>query len=138
MCRQVLLALALACAALGPSLAHQPGSGHGPEVSDGEGQPGDYGYRHRDYHDRGLVEELERKVGHSCCDKVGECRATYVDLTNKTVLVDGRWCPLGYRTAIRKDIMLPDSFALVCAGKSRSGGGNPCPPVYCVAISPGI
>lgn len=136
--RRLLLALALACAACAPSLAHQPGSSHAPEVSEGQEKPGDYGYRHRDYHDRGLVEELERKVGHSCCDKVGECRATYVDLANNTALVDGRWCPLGHRTAIRKDITLPDSFALVCAGKSRSGGGNPCPPVYCVAISPGI
>ncbi len=128
----------LGCVAAGPSHAHQPRSTNAPDVADGHGQPGDYGYRHRDYHDRGLVEELERKVGHSCCDKVGECRATYVDLANRKVLVDGRWCPLGHRTAVRKDIMLPDSFALVCAGKSISGLGNPCPPVYCVAVSPGI
>lgn len=100
--------------------------------------PGDYGYRHHEYHQNGVVDELERKVGHSCCDRTGECRATYVDLAHKKVFLDGRWCPLGHHTAIRKDIVLPDSFALVCAGKSRTGPGNPCPSVYCIAISAGL
>lgn len=100
--------------------------------------PGDYGYRHEEYHHKGLVDELEKKVGHSCCDRMGECRATYVDLAQKKVFLDGRWCALGHHTAIRKDVILPDSFALVCAGKSLSGPGNPCPAVYCIAISPGL
>lgn len=102
-----------------------------------DGQPGDYGFRHERYHEQGIVEELERKVGHSCCDHMGECRASYVDIKARKAFVDGRWCPIGHRTSIRTDIMLPDRFALVCAGKSASSG-NPCPPIFCLAISPGI
>lgn len=101
------------------------------------GEPGDYGFRHERYHDEGLVAELERKVGHSCCDDIGECRASYVDLKARKAFVDGRWCPIGHRTSIRTDIVLPDRFALVCAGKSQSRG-NPCPPIFCLAIAPGI
>ena len=105
-------------------------------AEDHDPQPGDYGYRHEDYHQRGLINELERKAGQSCCDGHGECRATYVKLAERKVFVDGRWCPIGHRTAIRFDLELPDHFALVCAGLSARIG-NPCPVVYCVATAPG-
>jgi hypothetical protein len=111
-------------------------SGAAAAVADPGGRPGDYGYRHEDYHQRGLIEELERKAGQSCCDGHGECRATYIDLRERKVYLDGRWCPIGFRTALRFDLELPDQFALVCAGRPRSEG-NPCPVVYCVAAALG-
>jgi hypothetical protein len=99
------------------------------------GRPGDYGYRHQQYHHNGVIDELRRKTGRSCCDGVGECRATYVDLRQKQALIDGKWCPLG-DAAVRQDITLPDQFALVCAG-TAAWPLHPCPIVYCVAVAPG-
>ena len=98
--------------------------------------PGDYGYRHEEYHHRGIVDELERKAGQSCCDKKGECRATYVDMAQRRAFVEGRWCPMEQQTSIHTDIALPDRFALVCAGRPASPY-NPCPTIYCVALAPG-
>lgn len=100
-----------------------------------EGRPGDYGYRHQDYHRRGLIDELRRKTGMSCCDRVGECRATYVDMARAMAYIDGNWCPLG-SARVRRDIELPDQFSLVCAGSSAPPF-FPCPIVYCVALAPG-
>jgi hypothetical protein len=118
--RLVFLALSGACGAV---------------AEEYQSQPGDYGYRHHQYHHNGIIEELRRKTGRSCCDGLGECRATYVNLQQKQVFVDGKWCPLG-DAAVRQDIDLPDQFALVCAGTS-SWSLQACPRVYCVAIAPG-
>jgi hypothetical protein len=98
--------------------------------------PGDYGFRHDEYHARGIIDELQRKTGSFCCHG-GECRASYVKLAERKVLVDGRWCPIGHRTHMRSDIVLPDHFALVCAGKSEPGPLNQCPPVFCIVLAPG-
>ncbi|MGH6815362.1 MAG: hypothetical protein ACREC6_06645 [Hyphomicrobiaceae bacterium] len=102
----------------------------------GEPQPGDYGYRHMEYHRNGIIDELRRKTGRSCCDNIGECRATYVDMEKRTVFLDGKWCPISRSAVIRHDIALPDHFALVCAGRS-AGPQMPCPFVYCVAVALG-
>jgi hypothetical protein len=99
------------------------------------GGPGDYGYRHEEYHRRGIIDELRRKTGATCCDGMGECRATYVNVKQETALLDGRWCPLN-AAPIRRDIQLPDHFSLVCAGPSAPPF-FPCPIVYCVAVGPG-
>lgn len=98
-------------------------------------QPGDYGYRHHEYHHNGVIDELRRKTGRTCCDGLGECRATYVNLPQGQAFVDGKWCPLG-NAAVRQDITLPDQFALVCAG-TTPWPLKPCPIIYCVAVAPG-
>jgi hypothetical protein len=100
-----------------------------------EGRPGDYGYRHLEYHHNGIIDELRRKTGRSCCDGIGECRATYVNIPERKAFLDGNWCPIG-AAPIRRDIVLPDQFALVCADRS-AGPVYPCPAVYCVAVGPG-
>lgn len=100
-----------------------------------EGRPGDYGYRHEEYHRRGIIDELRRKTGASCCDGMGECRATYVNVPRELALIDGRWCPLN-AAPVRRDIQLPDHFSLVCAGPSVPPFFA-CPIVYCVAVAPG-
>ncbi len=99
-------------------------------------EPGDYGYRHDEYHRRGLIDELERKTERSCCDAVGECRAAYVRLREGEVYLEGQWCVIGRDVPVRTDIALPDEFALVCAGRS-AGPNLPCPMVYCIAVAPG-
>jgi hypothetical protein len=105
-----------------------------PIAQENAARPGDYGYRHQEYHHKGIIEELRRKTGQLCCDGMGECRATYANMQEHTVLLDGNWCPIGY-ASIRRDIALPDQFALVCAG--RSPRLFACPNVYCVAVPPG-
>ena len=117
--------LILASAAVGAARAQETGP-----------KPGDYGYRHLEYHHKGVINELRRKTGRSCCDNIGECRATYVDLEKKMVFLDGKWCPISRSAAVRHDIALPDHFALVCAGRS-AGPLMPCPFVYCVAVALG-
>lgn len=104
-------------------------------AEDYQSRPGDYGYRHHQYHHNGIIDELRRKTGRSCCDGLGECRATYINLQQKQAFVDGKWCPLG-DAAVRQDIDLPDQFALVCAG-TAAWPLYPCPVVYCVAVAPG-
>jgi hypothetical protein len=99
-------------------------------------EPGEYGFRHQQYHHNGIIDELRRKTGRSCCDGLGECRATYVNLQKRTAFVDGKWCPLG-DAAVRQDIPLPDEYALVCAGTS-AWPLTQCPIVYCVAVAPGL
>ena len=98
--------------------------------------PGDYGYRHMEYHTRGTVRDVEEKSGHTCCDKMGECRATYVNLKERTAYLDGKWCPIKRDAAIRYDVSLPDEMAMVCAG-SFLDPITRCPIVYCGAIPPG-
>jgi hypothetical protein len=107
----------------------------GASAQDHDGKPGDYGFRHHQYHRNGIINELRRKTGRSCCDGYGECRATLVNLRLKLAFVDGQWCPLG-DAAVRQDIPLPDEYALVCAGTSALPM-HPCPIVYCVAVAPG-
>src|SRR5262249_32285935 len=51
-----------------------------PIAQEDWGRPGDYGYRHQEYHHRGIIEELRRKTGQLCCDGIGECRATYANM----------------------------------------------------------
>jgi len=106
-----------------------------PAFADGLG-PGDYGYRHMEYHLRGTVEDVEAKSGKSCCDNMGECRATYVNLGDETVYLNGKWCPITRHAAIRFDVSLPDEMAMVCAGRLLDPLNN-CPIVYCGAVPPG-
>ena len=94
--------------------------------------PGDYGYRHMEYHSQ----EVEEKSGYTCCDKMGECRVTYVNLKDGTAYLDGRWCPIKRDAAIRYDVSLPDEMAMVCAG-SFLDPITRCPIVYCGAVPPG-
>lgn len=98
--------------------------------------PGDYGYRHMEYHMRGTVDEVEEKSGKTCCDNVGECRATYVNLLNRTAYLNGKWCPIKADAAIRYDVSLPDEMAMVCAGAYISPKTG-CPTVYCGAVPSG-
>ena len=98
--------------------------------------PGDYGYRHMEYHARGTVEDVESKSGRSCCDSMGECRATYVNLINKTAYLNGKWCPIKTDAAIRYDVSLPDEMAMVCAGRFLDPVTR-CPVVYCGAVPSG-
>lgn len=94
---------------------------------------GDYGYRHHDFHtgpDGGVVGALRRKTGRSCCDQMGECRATRINIQKRTALLDGKECPLG-NVEIRTDIDLPGGDDVVCASKTS---GTSCPKVYCAAV----
>ena len=104
-------------------------------AQDNPGRPGDFGYRHWEYHYNGLIDELRRKTGRSCCDGAGECRATFANMPERKVFLDGHWCPIG-GAVVRYDLALPDDFALVCAGRS-AGPTFPCPVVYCVAVATG-
>lgn len=97
--------------------------------------PGDYSYLHEEYHKWGSIDELRAKTNSQCCDGMGECRATYVDMRTKKAYVDGRWCPLPENSnLIRADVSLPpNGYALVCAGQSMDLYPA-CPKVYCVAL----
>jgi hypothetical protein len=108
-----------------------------PSIDLRAAEPGDYGYHHEYYHRRGLIDELARRTGRSCCDEIGECRATYVRLREREVYLEGRWCEIGHDVPVRTDIPLPDEFALVCAGRS-AWPHLPCPFVYCIAVAPGF
>ena len=98
--------------------------------------PGDYGYRHMEYHIRGTVDDVEAKSGKSCCDSTGECRATYVNLSNRTAYLNGKWCPIKVDAPIRYDVSLPDEMAMICAGKLLDPMTK-CPVVYCGAVPSG-
>ena len=106
-----------------------------PAQSDELG-PGDYGFRHMEYHMRGTVRDVEAKSGTDCCDKMGECRATYVNAANRTAYLNGKWCPIKTDAAIRYDVSLPDEMAMVCAGKFLDPVTR-CPVVYCGAVPSG-
>ncbi|MBI2618000.1 hypothetical protein HYW58_00925 [Candidatus Kaiserbacteria bacterium] len=102
---------------------------------------GDYGYRHKELHERGVVKKLMEKFGTTCCDggKGGECRVTRIVRTGagSLALLNGKWCPI--TLGIRYDIELPkDAFAVVCASKYNGNSDDyGCPDVYCAAMTPG-
>ncbi|NBV77359.1 hypothetical protein EBR66_04310 [bacterium] len=103
------------------------------------GSIGDYGYRHMEYHKYGSIDALRRQKDgsmRSCCDNMGECRATNVNVKERKVFIDGQWCPIPPLVELREDVPLPDvDHDLVCAGKTY---GRTCPTVYCVALRPKI
>jgi hypothetical protein len=110
----------------------------------GKPQPqlGDYGYNHHLYHNHngtGVIDELNKQSqivrGHKCCDSIGECRETQVNLAETQVLLDGRWCDIPATAFKSWTTPLPDSHSKIvaCAGK---GSPQICPTIWCIALRP--
>lgn len=102
---------------------------------------GNYGYRHHELHQSGVIDKLIRQSNKTCCDggKGGECRVTSTRIKHgrKEAYLEGRWCPISRDVTIFTDIELPDgAFAVVCASIPIIKGR--CPATYCAAEVPGI
>ncbi|GEM_PF-5415707 len=99
-----------------------------------------WGYRHRELHALGLIEQLQERTQHKCCNSVesGECRVTSVNMPSKEVLIDGKWCPISKDTRIAALEGLGEiadgneTIAIVCAARSYSP--MVCPPAYCIGV----
>lgn len=110
----------------------------------------EWGYRHAEIHDKGLVAKLQELTGGTCCNgpKSGECRVSSVDIPAGLVLVDGHWFRYDKNTKIVVMEELEglrdgqESIALVCAGRTYEMTGWEGPPkrtaptIYCIALSP--
>jgi hypothetical protein len=67
---------------------------------------------------------------------MGECRATYVNVLERTAFLNGKWCPITADAPIRHDVSLPDETAMICAGRFLDPVTK-CPVVYCGAVPAG-
>lgn len=103
---------------------------------------GDYGYRHKEIHKRGIVSEILSILDSQCCDggEGGECRVTKIRPNGHDkleALLDGEWCPLGNALTTTDVNLGEDIEAVVCASKVRlfnqRTGRRDCPAAYCAA-----
>lgn len=104
-----------------------------------------WGYRHKELHARGIIDELlERTKGKNCCNGIesGECRLAKVNVRERMAFVDGEWCPMHSDTKVEQLETMRDitdgneEVAVVCASKSE--GRKMCMGVttYCIGIKP--
>jgi hypothetical protein len=109
-----------------------------------------WGYRHRELHEEGVIEELLAKTGNNgknCCDDVanGECRESqYVfddEDGKQKVLVDGLKCEIAsYTRVVFLERFTRPGRLVVCADKVRRNinGQRLCPDVFCVGRTGGL
>lgn len=100
---------------------------------------GHWGYRHKELHDAGLIEQLHALTNSKCCDGPlsGECRLSAVNMPKRLVYIDGGWCPISQDTKVvvldLGDIANTEgqSLAVVCAGRKYR---EICPASYCIGL----
>ncbi len=104
-----------------------------------------WGYRHRELHERGIIDELlEKTKGKSCCNGVdsGECRITrYAEgAGNRMVIIDDLPCPITDDTRIVPlQSFNEQGLVVVCAGQTDFGRRpRSCPSTYCIGTVGGI
>jgi len=101
-------------------------------------QEGDYGYRHRELHELGVIDGLMKEFDSNCCDggKGGECRITRVRTVGGQLQawLNRKWCPL-YLDPVYHLELPPNAAAAVCASKGTFESG--CPLSYCAAVANG-
>jgi hypothetical protein len=108
------------------------------------------GYRHRELHEEGVIDELLEKTGNNgknCCDDVenGECRESqYIfdeEDGKQKVLVDGLKCEIAsYTRVVFLERFTRPGRLVVCADKIRRNinGQRMCPDVFCVGRTGGL
>jgi hypothetical protein len=99
-----------------------------------------WAYRHKELHDRGIVDQILKNANSDCCGGTdsGECRVSSLDEIHHLVMVDGKWCPYNSNThVVAVDGLDDDEEAVVCAGKTNRTltGGPECPATYCIATA---
>lgn len=132
----VLVVAGVAFISNSPSFAQEPNQSKAPQF-------GEYGYRHRDLHERGTIQQLMDVTGKSCCDggDGGECRVTDIIWANGATFFNhnGLLCPFSIPV---NSVNLPlGARAVVCASKELhqdEDGPKGCPVgIYCAGASGG-
>ncbi len=94
----------------------------------------EWGYCHKELHDRGYIQDLLEQTKNSCCGgpESGECRLTFINVVDKMVFINHKWVSYadGYKPHIAIMYQLQPGFAIVCASAYNNS-------VYCIGLPGG-